>query len=543
MITRRRLKAFFPVLVALLLIFFFASAFYGGSNKENVLLSRLHDNDRETHTIPQASLNRVSEDGADSRIPIPDDDGPEDAMKQSSGAPGNDGYGELDYANELGPAEEDLDYDFSDSRDGDDYYSEDRPSDNGLVDDRYKPGKSLLDLMDFPDEDEDSITTIPERGDYRELFSLTTRDRRYIPLFVEGAGTYGPNVVPHPTKFDMWIVLAQRLQVSTKSTMHEQIVCTAGFLNGVFICGDTFENLTMSSWVQGACEGELAYYNDYIGARDARMFYGPNGPFVLYGSQSQYTCSGMWLQDARTLLEPYHLEKPLAKIFSHATEVQRPPPYKGIESDFFVFWDADGKAYAHYEIWPQRAFAQLDMDGSVGDDLAASAAKKDQVCAAKYMPTIEPENESLQQASNSLAITLCERLSSKCKPSDSNTFLMHIFHHTYDYDSHAVLEPFVMLFQQTAPFALYAISKRALWIHGRQALTNETKSPQYPDPEDIPAGHTERFAVTSISWKNHVQRYHGYTDDTMMLGVSIEDSRAGVMDVKASDLVQDLAFC
>ncbi|KAK5166706.1 uncharacterized protein LTR77_008250 [Saxophila tyrrhenica] len=545
-LTRRRFKAFLPILVALIVIPFFVSAFYGGGKSELTLVAKargLYNKNGDSLTSDQASLSEKTETGVD----IEDGDhmadyGPGSIIETAYGSPDDEYGSEPDVEDGNGPDEGDLDYDLPDADDLDtDYGSAPFSHHHSAV--HQKPGKSLLDLMDFPDEDEEDVNTIPDRGDYRELFSLTTRDRRFIPLFIEGTGAYGPNVVPHPTKFDMWIVLAQRLQPSVMSTTYEQIVCTAGILNGVLICGEAFENLTMSSFVQGACEGDLAYYNNYSGARDARLFYGPSAPFVLYGSQSQHTCLGMWLQDARALLEPYHLEKPLAKLFSQATEVQRLPPLKGLETNYFIFWDADGKAYAHYQIWPRRSFAQLDWDGSVGEDLAPAAAKRDQVCVARYMQTIQPSNESLQQASNSLAITLCDRTNPKCKPSESNTFLMHIFHHTFDYDSHIVHEPFVMLFQQTAPFALHAISQRALWIHGRQALTNETGSPQYPDPEDIPTGHTERFAVTSISWKNHVQRYHGYIDDTMMIGVSVEDSRAGIMDVKASDLVQDLAFC
>ena len=534
--TRRRLKTFFPILIALLLIPFLFSAFHGESNDRRNLLSRtrwLYNKDGDSRSEPQSTLKSPNGD-EDSSEEIDSDfsddyqTGP--AIPLDKDEPD---FEDLDY----GPEDPQLDYENTKSFDN--WMKSDSKSKGGS---HSGKGVSLLDLMDFPEGDE--ISTIPDRGDYRELFSLTTRDRRYIPVFIEGAGVHSPSLIPHPTKFDMWIILAQRVQLPALYGTFEQIVCTAGFLEGVLICAEPFENITMSSVASGACEGDLAYVNEYVGARDARLFHSPQAPYIMYGSQSQHTCSGEWLRDARTLLEPFHLEKPLARIFGQPAEVQRPPPWKGLETNYFLFWDSEGKAYAHHEMFPERVFAQLDIDGSVSENLGKYAANKDQVCMAKYMPLVEADDESIQQASNSLAVTLCERLNPKCKPSDSNTFVMHMFHQSFSYDGHTVHEPFLQLFKQAAPFALHAISQRPLWIHGRQALTNETHSPQYEAyPDDIPPGHTERFAITSLSWKNHVQRYHGYSDDVIVLGISIEDGRAGLMDVKVSDILQDLAFC
>jgi hypothetical protein len=69
-------------------------------------------------------------------------------------------------------------------------------------------------------------------------------------------------------------------------------------------------------------------------------------------------------------------------------------------------------------------------------------------------------------------------------------------------------------------------------------------SMQYQGREEyIPEGHTEMFYMTSMSWKRHDQKYHGYLDDVMFLAFGIEDTRAGAIDVLAGDLLQDLAYC
>lgn len=394
-------------------------------------------------------------------------------------------------------------------------------------------------------EDDQDTAVIPDRGNYRELFSLTTRDRKFFPIYFDGDQGYNPNIIPHPTKYNEWIVVAQHEQSREEITVSEQLVCSAGFYNDVLICSATPTILPVSPSIRGVCEGDLAYFNFRFGPRDARMFYGPEVPYIVYGSQSQYTCLGIWIQDVRMLLDAFHLEQhTLTKIFSLSTEVRRPAPWKGIEKNFFMFWDGQGKQYVHYDLWPKRVFAQVDFDGTVGEDLAPAPANRDQVCMAKYMPHVGPEHESLHQATNSLSITLCARADPNCTVDDANTFIMHVFHHKSYYDFHGVYEPYVLLFERSAPFALHAVSQRPLWIYGRAALTNWTGSLQYEGKEDsIPAGHTEMFYMTSMSWRTHGQKYHGYLDDVLLLAFGIEDTRAAAIDVQAADMLQDLAFC
>lgn len=396
------------------------------------------------------------------------------------------------------------------------------------------------------DEDDEDYSPLPDGTDYREIFSLSTADRKYIPIFTGGAAIYNPNIIPHPTDHDLWIIVGQHEQSGQESRYSEQLTCTAGVMNGAMICTAEPTVLPVDPSIKGVCEGELAYFNFRPGPRDARMFLGPDAPYIVYGSQSTYTCLGIWLEDVRMLLQDYEHEKDvLPKLFTHATELQRPPPIKAIEKNFFLFWDNDGKAYVHHDIYPQRVFAQLSYDGCVGQDLALESANKDNMCLTTYMPTLAPTDESIHQASNSLSITMCRRKDPGCVPDATNTFIFTVFHHKSFHDWHGIYEPYVMLFQQTAPFAIHAISQRPLWIHGRTALSKDTHAVVYENDsnKEIPANHTEMFYVTSVSWKTHGQKYHGYLDDPLFLGFGIEDSRTGIMDILADDLFQDLGFC
>ena len=369
---------------------------------------------------------------------------------------------------------------------------------------------------------------------YREIFSIDTWDRKFVPIFYKGANVINPNIIPHPTASHLWIIVAQHEQGNENVSTEEELICSAVFHQGTLLCISPSATLPVPPSLHGNCDGQSPELTSRSGPRNTRVFYGPDVPYVLYSSQSQQGCLGVWIQDARQLLDAFKFESFVEpRTFIEATEIHRPGPSKPIEMDFFLFWDSDGQVYVHYDLFPQRVFAKLGADGSVGDDLAPAVANVDQICYAKYMPEATLERESVQQATNSLSITLCKRTDPECIPGDSNTFIMLIFHTNSIHDGHTVFEPYVVLFERTAPFAIQGISERPLWIHGRKFLSSG----------DQPTGQTQRFYINSMNWKSHTARYHGYMDDVLFLGFGIDGSAPGAMDVVAGDLLQDLAFC
>jgi len=100
-----------------------------------------------------------------------------------------------------------------------------------------------------------------------------------------------------------------------------------------------------------------------------------------------------------------------------------------------------------------------------------------------------------------------------------------------------------MVFKQQAPFEIYGISKRPIWIHGR-GLPGQGKKPVTLTVEESQKwNQTEMFYLTSISWKTQGQKYHGYLDDVMFVGFGIEDSDTGGIDILANDLMVDIGLC
>ncbi|USW57942.1 hypothetical protein Slin15195_G112610 [Septoria linicola] len=379
---------------------------------------------------------------------------------------------------------------------------------------------------------------------HRKIYSASSPEKKYWLVWWGGEGAYNPNIIPHPTEVDRWILMAQHERTDEGVVAGQEFICIAGFLMDKLVCQQPPILLPVADSIIGNCTGDRQWVNMAVGPRDGRMFYGPDNPYVMYGSQSTRSCLGLWLQDMRMLLQPFEQQRKDVGLFREATDLQRPEPYHVYEKNFFLFWDALGGVYVHHDIYPKRVFAQLGPGGNAGEDLAPAAAESDARCMSMFMPKIGLEKESIHQATNSLSITMCARTDPTCVATDENTFIMTIFQWKSFHMFHGIYEPYIMLFKRSAPFAVHAIGQRPYWINGRSQFTAESGAPKYiGKPDAIPTGHSEMFYVTSISWKNKGQTYHGFVDDPLFLAFGIEDGKSGVIDVTAGDLMQDLAVC
>lgn len=384
------------------------------------------------------------------------------------------------------------------------------------------------------------VQTEAVAASHHEIFSSTTPDGKYFPIDFGEYPSMNPNIVAHPSKPDVWYIVAQRYKsIGQNPAWFTELECQATFRNNTLSCINSAMNLPIAATFSSDCPEGLEHINLNRGPHDARVFNGPDHPYIIYGSQSGLNCFGQWLHDFRVLVD-WHVVPTTGQPFEHAIDLQRPPPYGVVEKNWFIFWDADGEMYAHYDVVPRRVFAKLNRDGSVGRDLAPLAKANDEMCWKKHVQAEAPAYKSIHQATNSLAITLCKGSDPSCTSTEANTFIMAIFQHKDFVAFHSVYDPYVMLFKQTAPFELYAISSKPLWISGRG--TEGEKAPR-TWPADREWNQTEMIYVTSMSWKSAERKYHGYLDDTLFLGFGIEDERSGAIDVVAADVLQGLNLC
>ncbi|TKA28436.1 hypothetical protein B0A50_03903 [Salinomyces thailandicus] len=375
-------------------------------------------------------------------------------------------------------------------------------------------------------------------GTHNEISSSITEDGSYFPITFRDYPAMNPNIIPHPTLNDTWFIVAQRYKEGPENpTWFTELVCEAAFKDGRLECIASPLILPIPATFSTKCEGDISHFNFNVGPHDARVFYGPDVPYILYGSQSAFNCFGQWMTDFRSLVDWYYARRQ-TDPFGIPTDLQRPEPYGPIEKNYFPFWDHEGVVHMHYDISPRRVFGKIGFDGTVGEDLAPLAASKDKSCLAKYMaPPEAAQFESIHQSTNSLSVTMCNRNDTTCKQTTSNTYIFTIVQRKSYYNFHSVYEPYVVVFNQGAPFELYGISSKPFWIKGRKEDRHSSE-----DKRDLKRD-SEMLYVTSVNWKDRGLKYHGFLDDDLLVGFGIEDKDTGGIDVPAADLLRDLGLC
>ncbi|KXG50240.1 uncharacterized protein PGRI_062070 [Penicillium griseofulvum] len=350
-----------------------------------------------------------------------------------------------------------------------------------------------------------------------------------------------PSIIPHPELLDTWIITAQlRNPPSTgaPSIWFAELVCNAAFSadKRTLRCLEPPLQLPIPATFgdPNKCHGDLSYFSFSIGPHDARVFYGPEIPYTIYGSNSFFTCFGQWISDFRIMMD-WGVDAINEHEFRQYRELQRPMPWNAVEKNWFIFWDDSGQMFLHHEITPGRVFSKLELDGSVGPNLALTTATSDQKCLKRFLP----ETGVIHQATNSLAITLCARSDPFCRADATNTFVLFIIQRKTVLGLHAVYEPYVVLMRRSAPFDIHAVSSKPLWIFGRGIRSEKLEDSSTGLLEDD----SEMVYVTSVSWKSHGQKYHGFIDDTLFIGFGREDSSAGGIDLTAGDLLAELGTC
>ena len=374
------------------------------------------------------------------------------------------------------------------------------------------------------------------------IYSVSNPDRKYFRIDFGRRSVLNPSIIPHPELLETWIITAQLYEppsARTASVWYAELVCNAAFSDdkGVLSCLEPPLQLPIPATFgdSSKCLNDLSYFSLSVGPHDARVFYGPEIPYTIYGSNSFFTCFGQWISDFRILVD-WGIDTINEHEFRQHRELQRPMPWNAVEKNWFLFWDDSGQMFLHHEIAPARVFSKLELDGSVGPNLALTTSASDQECLKRFLP----ETGKIHQATNSLAITLCARSDQFCQPDATNTFVLFIVQQKTLQGLHPVYEPYVVLMRRLMPFEIYAVSSKPAWIFGR-SIGAEKSDEDYSTGllEDT----SEMLYMTSISWKSHGQKDHGFIDDTLFLAFGREDSDAGGIDVTAGDLLAELGAC
>lgn len=416
-----------------------------------------------------------------------------------------------------------------------------------FLDSKLDPQKDKPAVEDWTGVD---VTQLPDHYHYndieaihRQIFSVSTTDQKYFFVDFGDNEGYNANIIPHRHFNDTYIIVAQQMEHSIpQSVWWAEWVCNARFIDGRLRCIKEPSILPIAATFGEAknCPSDMSFFALSVGPHDARVLWGPKKPYVVYGSNSDRPCLGMWIQDFRLLID-WGFDPESFDEFKYGTEMMRPGKWGYMEKNWFVFWDMDEQIYVHHDIYPKRTFAKLSSDGSVGHDLAPAA--KDERCMTRYMPSKAKILEGIHQATNSLSITLCKRQDPLCTPDSTNTFVFTIFHHKSYYAYHGNYEPYVMTFHRSAPFSVHGIATKPIWINGRTRAGPGNRPAWLGSDQPWDDRQSEMFYVTSISWAATDQKYEGFIDDILFISFGIEDKKTAAIDVVAGELFKDLGLC
>jgi hypothetical protein len=139
-----------------------------------------------------------------------------------------------------------------------------------------------------PDVDDDG-QPIVYQSVYNEISSLSSVTAQFIPIHFGGVEAYNPTIIPHPIKYDQWIIIAyQGESLKQGDGFLSELTCNAGFVNGALSCAEVPVPVPLTVH-EPHCTGALAYLNFEPGPRDARVAHGPDAPYILYGAHSEHT--------------------------------------------------------------------------------------------------------------------------------------------------------------------------------------------------------------------------------------------------------------
>ncbi|KAK3334679.1 hypothetical protein B0H65DRAFT_566166 [Neurospora tetraspora] len=173
-----------------------------------------------------------------------------------------------------------------------------------------------------------------KEGTHQTISSVSTANGSYFRIqFAENTPAFNPNIIPHPTRPGVYIVAAQKWHRPRKPspdspdtnettgkmkfqhvTMQSALHCLASFhpKTNVLSCLPQSPPLPLpiAATPGNNCVGPLLGVLSFnVGPHDARVFYGGDGkPYTIFGSNSQFTCFGMWMQDFRVLVEWWGVE-------------------------------------------------------------------------------------------------------------------------------------------------------------------------------------------------------------------------------------------
>ena len=101
---------------------------------------------------------------------------------------------------------------------------------------------------------------------HNEISSTSSKSGRYFNINFGDYQAMNPNIIPHPSLNETWIIVAQRYKNDTSNpTWFTELVCEARFNAGDLECIKSPLILPIPGTLSEKCEGDLSFFNFNIG--------------------------------------------------------------------------------------------------------------------------------------------------------------------------------------------------------------------------------------------------------------------------------------
>ncbi|KAK7204897.1 hypothetical protein BZA70DRAFT_290211 [Myxozyma melibiosi] len=312
----------------------------------------------------------------------------------------------------------------------------------------------------------------------------------------------------------------------------------------------------------GACtqRPELENTRGFV---EPRVIRSPSGePLLIVGSSSVDNCISQYIVDLRTLIPDLASKMKINELstpirFRALTMLPRPTNFSESEHDYTLLFDSVNHIFVEQSLEPRSitALSTLDTDADQEKVFAIDNPESSFKCFASLLKrSSDPANRRtfVQQATNTLRVTLCEW---PCEPTIENTVLISIMHVKYQNFDSVHYQRHLVAMSPTAPFEILARSSplhyagiderdmvytsQIAWDHMHFRSHSTASTVVAPSRGDYATAKRSVQQTNSLVSDHH----HGWLDDTIMISISINNQETAVLHSSIADLLGCLQLC
>ncbi|KAK9371623.1 uncharacterized protein V1513DRAFT_455109 [Lipomyces chichibuensis] len=379
---------------------------------------------------------------------------------------------------------------------------------------------------------------------------------------------FNPSVIPYPpgSQYPYVGFAVQPLTPENATTVQQYIIV---YCDMEWASSDVFEQqmltcmnepniLDLPNWLSP--DGSCTPLNETgLGHIEPRIFMSPLGePLMIFSTNGQTNCEHDFVVDLRTIVPDLGPKLQVENVpirFGNLTVLPSATPLAEMEKTYQLLFDDKAEIFVHRGIGERSLTSISDYYGM--HNLAVDSLAPECILSlGKYVPDPDRQKLTLEQATNSLRVTLCEY---PCEPTLDNTVLMSIMHVKYVHLEEVYYRRYLVIMNATAPFGILARSSNLIYMGSDERATVFTvamewdhshfrdRRKSFVNPQKA-VTKREEFAVNAAKLTPDMNSlvndyYHGWLDDTVLISLGVNDQESAFTHINASQLLDCLEPC